>query len=87
MNAFKNKIAVITGGGRGFGKAFGVALAEAGAHVVLVDIDGAEAEAAAAQIRAAGHQATGCAGDVTSEVLAALHMSHELAGAIEDQGG
>ncbi len=61
------RTAVITGGGRGFGKAFGVALAAEGAHVVLVDIDGAEAEAAAAEIRASGGSADGLAGDVTDE--------------------
>jgi 3-oxoacyl-[acyl-carrier protein] reductase len=59
--------AVITGGGRGFGQAFGIALAAEGAHVVLVDIDGAEAEASAASINAAGGSAQGFAGDVTDE--------------------
>jgi len=57
--------AVITGGGRGFGKAFGTALAAAGAHAVLIDRDGAAAEAAAASIRAAGNAATAYQGDVT----------------------
>ena len=56
------KTAVITGGGRGFGKSFGEALAAEGAHVVLVDIDGAAAEAAAAEIRGKGRLATGLAG-------------------------
>ena len=46
----QGKVAVITGGGRGFGKAFGMALAARGAHVVLADIDGAAAETAAAEI-------------------------------------
>ncbi len=63
----KGKTAVITGGGRGFGKAFGVALAGEGAHVVLVDRDGEAVEAAAAEIRASGGLATGLAGDVTDE--------------------
>ena len=61
------KTAVITGGGRGFGEAFGKALAAEGAHVVLVDLDGAAAEAAAEGIRDAGGQATGLQGDVTDE--------------------
>jgi 3-oxoacyl-[acyl-carrier protein] reductase len=59
--------ALITGGGRGFGKAFGVALAAEGAHAVLVDVDGAAAEAAAAEIVASGGSALGLAGDVTNE--------------------
>ncbi len=64
---YTSRTAVITGGGRGFGKAFGVALAQAGAHAVLVDIDGAVAEDAAAEICASGYAATGLAGDVTDE--------------------
>jgi NAD(P)-dependent dehydrogenase (short-subunit alcohol dehydrogenase family) len=64
---YGNRVAVITGGGRGFGKAFGEALASRGAHVVLVDVDGKVAEEAAAVIRQRGGQAMGLAGDVTDE--------------------
>ena len=67
MGDWSGKTAVITGGGRGFGKAFGAALAAEGAHAVLVDIDGAVAEAAAAEIRSNSRAATGLAGDVTDE--------------------
>jgi NAD(P)-dependent dehydrogenase (short-subunit alcohol dehydrogenase family) len=79
------KTAVITGGGRGFGKAFGEALAAEGAHVVLVDIDGTEAEAAAAEIRGRGHLATGLAGDVTDEarMLAVMAEAAALQGGID----
>jgi NAD(P)-dependent dehydrogenase (short-subunit alcohol dehydrogenase family) len=62
-----NTTAVVTGGGRGFGKAFGHALAAEGAHVVLVDIDGGVAESAASEIRSLGLAATGLGGDVTNE--------------------
>jgi NAD(P)-dependent dehydrogenase (short-subunit alcohol dehydrogenase family) len=61
------KVAFITGGGRGFGKAFGAALSARGAHVVLADIDGAAAEAAAAELTAAGGSVTGMACDVADE--------------------
>ncbi|WP_254049783.1 SDR family NAD(P)-dependent oxidoreductase [Novosphingobium sp. TH158] len=73
------RTAVITGGGRGFGKAFGHALAAAGYHAVLIDIDGTEAEAAAAEIRALGHSATGFAGDVTDEAAMAQAMAQAAA--------
>jgi NAD(P)-dependent dehydrogenase (short-subunit alcohol dehydrogenase family) len=73
------RTAVITGGGRGFGKAFGAALAERGVHAVLVDIDGAVAESAAAGIRANGGAATGLAGDVTDEARMAEIMAHAAA--------
>jgi 3-oxoacyl-[acyl-carrier protein] reductase len=72
--------AVITGGARGFGKAFGLALAEQGAHVALVDLDASEVEAAAAAIRQSGAQATGYAGDVTDEARMA-HIMAEVSGA------
>jgi 3-oxoacyl-[acyl-carrier protein] reductase len=60
-------VAVITGGGRGFGQAFGVALAACGAHVVLADIDAAAAESAAAEIAAKGGSASAAACDVADE--------------------
>lgn len=66
--------AVITGGARGFGRAFGEALAARGAHVVLVDIDGDEAERAAAAIEADGGSALGIKGDVTDEAGMAAVM-------------
>jgi NAD(P)-dependent dehydrogenase (short-subunit alcohol dehydrogenase family) len=64
----QGKVAVITGGGRGFGKAFGTALAARGAHVVLADIDGAAAGEAAAEIAGQGGSAAGTACDVADEV-------------------
>jgi len=72
----RGKTAVITGGARGFGKAFGEALAARGAHVVLVDLDSAEVEATAAAIRSAGGSAQGFGGDVTDEARMAKIMTH-----------
>ena len=65
---FDGRVAVITGGGRGFGKAFGHALAARGAHAVLADIDAAAGEAAAAEIRDAGGEASAFPCDVADEV-------------------
>lgn len=59
-----SRVAVITGAGRGFGKAFGAALAAQGLAVALVDRDAAAVQAAAAEI---GPLATPFAGDVTDE--------------------
>lgn len=83
MGEWTGRTAVVTGGGRGFGKAFGTALAKEGAHAVLVDIDGAVAEAAAADIRAAGGSAEGLAGDVTDEA----RMAEVMARAAKANGG
>jgi len=60
-------VSVITGGGRGFGAAFGEVLAREGSHVVLVDIDEVAAIAAAGSIREGGGHATGVGGDVADE--------------------
>jgi 3-oxoacyl-[acyl-carrier protein] reductase len=66
----RGKIAFITGGGRGFGKAFGHALAARGAHAVLADIDAEVAAAAAAEIVAAGGAASSVDCDVAEEAQA-----------------
>ena len=65
--AFSGRVAVITGGGRGFGKAFGAALAARGAHAVLADLDADAGAAAAAEICAAGGSASAIACNVADE--------------------
>ncbi len=56
--------ALVTGASRGIGLAGAVALAEAGAHVVMTSRTPNEIEAAAAALREAGHSAEGVALDV-----------------------
>ena len=74
------KVAAITGGGRGFGKAFGLALAQRGARVVQLDLDAAAARDAAAAI---GHGAEAVGVDVADE--AGVHAA--MAGIAERHGG
>src|SRR5437763_2128624 len=63
------KVAVVTGSGRGLGRAYAEALATAGAAVVVNDVDADAAEAAVEAITAAGGQAVGLVAPVgTSEV-------------------
>ncbi|HEY1932694.1 MAG TPA: SDR family oxidoreductase [Acetobacteraceae bacterium] len=57
--------ALVTGAGRGIGVACAAALAQAGAHVVLVSRTAAEIEAVAAEIRAEGGSAEPLLLDVT----------------------
>lgn len=83
MAQWEGRTAVITGGGRGFGKAFGTRLASEGALAVLVDIDGAAAEAAAAEIAAKNGAAIGFEGDVTDEA----RMAEVMAEAAKARGG
>jgi NAD(P)-dependent dehydrogenase (short-subunit alcohol dehydrogenase family) len=54
MDTLKNKTAVVTGGGSGIGRSIALALADAGAHVVVADIQEAPASAVADEVRARG---------------------------------
>ncbi len=57
MGSLKNKIGLVTGGGRGIGKAIALALAKEGVDVAIVyNTDLASAEATAAEIRALGQR-------------------------------
>ena len=62
---FTGKVALVTGGGNGIGRATSVAFARYGAKVVVVDRDGAGAEATAGIIRQNGGEATAVTADVT----------------------
>ena len=64
--ALARKLAVVTGAGQGIGLAISQALGEAGATVVITDIDLARAEGAAAQLRGRGLTVEARALDVTS---------------------
>ena len=61
---FIGKIALVTGGGNGIGRAASVAFARHGAKVVVVDRDGAAAEATAGIIRQNGGDAVAVTADV-----------------------
>ena len=57
-------VAIVTGAGNGLGRAEAVALAAAGASVVLNDLPGEAVDAVAAEIAAAGGSAAVSAGDI-----------------------
>ncbi|HEX5080726.1 MAG TPA: SDR family NAD(P)-dependent oxidoreductase [Blastocatellia bacterium] len=65
MKTLSGKIALVTGGGRGIGEACAVALAEAGADVVVCSRSSAEIEAVAGRIRATGQRALAVVCNVT----------------------
>jgi len=65
--SFENKVALITGAAAGIGFASAEAFANAGASVVLADIDGAAAKEAAGKLTAAEHKALGLRCDVADE--------------------
>jgi 3-oxoacyl-[acyl-carrier protein] reductase len=67
MMNLSNRVALVTGSGRGIGKAIALKLAEAGAHVAVNDTSG-NAQKVSEQIRQNGKQSIACVADVSSSV-------------------
>lgn len=70
MNRFEGRVAAVVGGGSGMGRAIARRLASEGAHVLVVDRDGALAEQTVAELAADGHSAV--AENVDATDVAAL---------------
>jgi NAD(P)-dependent dehydrogenase (short-subunit alcohol dehydrogenase family) len=89
---FAGQVAVITGGSSGMGLATARAFAEAGAAVVLADVNQTALQAATDDLSAAGHQVLGVPCDVSKEdevaamVAAAVHAYGRLDMAFNNAG-
>lgn len=66
MGGLSGKVAIISGAGRGIGRATALRLASEGASVVVNDLDPAPAEEVVAAIQSAGGSALACVGSVTA---------------------
>ncbi|WP_420310472.1 glucose 1-dehydrogenase [Streptomyces sp. YS-B37] len=76
---FTDQVALVTGAASGMGLATARAFAEAGAAVVLADLDEKAVQRAAEELNAAGHQAIGVACDVADEEQAAAMVDRAVA--------
>jgi NAD(P)-dependent dehydrogenase (short-subunit alcohol dehydrogenase family) len=63
----EDRIAIVTGAGRGIGRAIALALARQGAHIVVSDVDLPNAQAVAAEVAATGRKTFAMQTDVSSE--------------------
>jgi NAD(P)-dependent dehydrogenase (short-subunit alcohol dehydrogenase family) len=79
VRRFAGKVALITGAGRGIGRATASRLASEGAAVAVLDVDGAVAEDAAEALRAAGARALALAADITDPAAGGAAIEQTLA--------
>lgn len=77
------KRAIVTGAGRGLGKSIALRLAEAGAHVILADINAEQAAASAAEGSAKGYS---CEAAPSTNVADFEQMRALISGAAENGG-
>ncbi|KPK83158.1 MAG: short-chain dehydrogenase [Gemmatimonas sp. SM23_52] len=84
MPALKGKVAIVTGGSKGIGRAIAGALAETGVHVVLCARNAVEAAKAADEITAAGG---GRALGVAADVRKLADVKALIARAVKEYGG
>ncbi|MGD9040137.1 MAG: SDR family oxidoreductase [Desulfobacteraceae bacterium] len=79
------KVAIVTGGGRGIGRAIALGLAECGAKLVLASRTGEELEKVASEIEAKGGKATPLVTDlmVSEQITALVEMTVKTYGRVD----
>lgn len=83
--SLNGKVALVTGGSLGIGRAVCLTLSEAGAAIAVQDLNGAEAENVAMEIRGRGGRAMAVPGDISAQatIQAMLKRAREEFGRID----
>lgn len=75
---YQDKVALVTGAGSGMGQATSLAFAQAGAKVVVVDVNNTSIQKTVAAIKAEGGEALGIRCDVADEAQAAAMVEQAV---------
>ena len=79
----QDKVAVVTGAGRGIGRVIGLGLAKAGAHIAVSDIDTSTLEETAVAVKALGRETLAVPADMgnTQDIDRMIRQAKDTFGA------
>jgi NAD(P)-dependent dehydrogenase (short-subunit alcohol dehydrogenase family) len=80
---FDDEVVLVSGAGRGIGRAHALLFGLRGAHVVVNDVDPDVAQAVADEIASAGGSATAAAGDVVADSVAIVDRATQARGRLD----
>ena len=78
MERLAENIAIVTGAGRGMGRAIALRMAQEGAHIVAADIDAQTAHETAASVEALGRRSMACEADLGTMASIDALVAHAI---------